>query len=409
MMKIDSTYFFKYIPIEIEMNDEESTQLLRDFPAPELPDGEQTFNLDNETAGNKVKERLLLNEYEVRYTRTNKPFLRLSFSNNAGMISAKMWDNQGMIDKVLPILDAYAVFDVEAVVDEFNNHKSITVNKLHAVEDAVNPFSLLPYTDAYYPDLIIELFSYLNALDEPYLSLAKKTMQELWPDFSLAPAAKGYHHNYLGGLLKHTVGLMRIARYILTEKKGHIEAVITLIQLVEKDYKKDLYLAYKNDQNLNQASTWTQTIDHLYTMTKGAMAFKDETPDYNQLILAILFHDIGKILEYDHAGLSTKAFDLLYPTANNDRLKNRKQAGISMDPLGVMIGHIPYGVLLFTKLIDQFGISLDIETIHKISHAILCHHGLPEWGSAVKQPQTLEGYLIHIVDFLDSRYENANP
>src|SRR5690606_6626065 len=164
----------------------------------------------------------------------------------------------------------------------------------------------------------------------------------------------------------------------------------TLINLVEKSYKKDLYLAYKNNEPLNYASTWNQTIDHLYTMTTGAMNFKDQSPDYNILIVSILFHDLGKILEYDHAGLSHKAFEVLFPTANRESLETRKQAGISMDPLGVMIGHIPYGFLLFSKLLEQFNISLDIDAVHQISHCILCHHGLPEWGSAVKQPQTIE-------------------
>jgi len=78
-----------------------------------------------------------------------------------------------------------------------------------------------------------------------------------------------------------------------------------------------------------------------------------------------------------------------------------------MDELGVMIGHIPYGVLILTKLIEKEAISLPLEEIHLISHCILCHHGLPEWGSAVRSPQTIEGYIIHIVDYLDSRYENT--
>lgn len=407
-MKIESSYFFNHIPIQIQMSDEESSQILKEFPAPELPSGQSTFQIDDETAGNRVNQRLLVNDYETRLTRTDKPYLVLSFSNNAGMISAKMWDNQGAIKKVTPLLENYAVFDVEAVVDEYNNRKSLTVNSLKPVEQDLNPFSLLPYTDDDYQGLIVELLSYIHQLDEPYLSLAKKTLQTLWTDFSIAPAAKGYHHNYLGGLLKHTVGLMRIARYVITEKKGHIEGLITLIQLVEKSYKQELYQAYKNESITNyQSSTWSETIDHLYTMTKGAMTFTDQKPDYNLLITAILFHDIGKILEYDHAGLTHKAFDLLYPSATKDSLETRKQAGISMDPLGVMVGHIPYGVLLFTKFLEQFNIPLDIESVHEISHAILCHHGLPEWGSAVKRPQTLEGYLIHIVDYLDSRYENV--
>lgn len=406
-MKLESNYFFGQIPIEIEMNEEEIDYIQQRFPAPELPSGQNVFSIDDQTAGNQVKQRLLLNDYEVRLTRTNKNFLRLSFSNNAGMIQAKMWDNQGMINRVLPLLEEYSVFDVEAIVDDYNNQKSLTINRLTPVDEKINPFSLLPYTDEDYNQLTIELYSYLDQLDEPYATLAKETLFLFWSDFSIAPAAKGHHHNYLGGLLKHTVGLMRIARYILNEQKGHIEAVITLINLVEKSYKKDLYLAYKNNEPLNYASTWNQTIDHLYTMTTGAMNFKDQNPDYNILIVSILFHDLGKILEYDHAGLSHKAFEVLFPTANRESLETRKQAGISMDPLGVMIGHIPYGFLLFSKLLEQFNISLDIDAVHQISHCILCHHGLPEWGSAVKQPQTIEGYLIHIVDYLDSRYENA--
>lgn len=77
-----------------------------------------------------------------------------------------------------------------------------------------------------------------------------------------------------------------------------------------------------------------------------------------------------------------------------------------MDQLGVMIGHIPYGILILTKMVEQEGTAFTIEDIHLMSHCILCHHGLPEWGASVK-PQTIEGYLIHIVDYLDSRYENT--
>lgn len=407
-MKIESSYFFEHIPLQLELTEEEKNDILEAFPAPDLPSGQSSFVIDEQTAGDRVNERLLVNDYQERLTRTGKPYLVISFSNNAGMISAKMWDNQGAIKKVTPLLEKHAVFDVSGVVDEYNNVKSLTVNTLKQVEQEINPFSLLPYTDENFEHLILELITYLNQLDEPYSTLTKKTLQALWSDFSIAPAAKGFHHNYLGGLLKHTVGLMRIARYVISEEKGHIEALITLIQLVEKSYKQELYLAYKNNElNNYRTSTWSETIDHLYKMTKGAMTLSDEKPNYNTLITAILFHDFGKILEYDHAGLSFKAFDLLFPTAKKESLESRNQGGISMDPLGVMIGHIPYGVMLLSKGLEKFTIEMDIESIHEISHAILCHHGLPEWGSAVKVPQTLEGYLIHIVDYLDSRYENV--
>ena len=78
-----------------------------------------------------------------------------------------------------------------------------------------------------------------------------------------------------------------------------------------------------------------------------------------------------------------------------------------MDPLGVMVGHIPYGVLFFTKIVEVEGITISMDDLHAVSHCILSHHGLPEWGSCIRSPQTIEGYLVHIVDYLDSRYENT--
>lgn len=406
-MTVDKSYFFQVIPIEFNCSDEQANEILATFPAPQLPDGDVFFDLNDQIEGATIKQRLLLNDHEVKRTRTNKQFLRLSFSNNAGMIQAKMWDNQGAVDRNLPILEDHAIFEVEGIVDVFNGNKSITVNRLTPCKETVNPFSLLPYTQDDLSDLTIELFSYLAELSSPYNEIAMAAMHRFWTDFRLAPAAKGYHHNYLGGLLKHTVGLMRIARYIVRFEQGHVEATLKLIQVVEKAYKKEIYQSYQDGSDGSQNLIWRETIDHLYDMLQGITKLKDETPSYDLLITAILYHDIGKLLEYDHAGKSFHAFEFLYPTADCSSLTERKQAGIAMDPLGVMIGHIPYGVLLLTKIIESEQIKLPITTIHALSHCILCHHGLPEWGSAVREPQTVAGFLIHIVDYLDSRYDNV--
>lgn len=405
-IKSPERYFFDLIPIDILLEPEEINEILSTFPAPELHFTKDTFKLDDQLAGNNITQRVLLNEFEVKLTRTDKQYLRLSFSNNHGIIPAKMWDNQGAVNKYLPILEQHSIFHIEGIVDEYNNQKSLTISQLNPVSEAIDPFSLLPYTRDDFPSLIVELFSYIKRLDQPYRTLAEQTLKHFWHDFRLAPAAKSHHHNYLGGLLKHTVGLMRFAHYISTFDKGHIEAVMTLIQVVEKAYKKELYQSYKSD-NSSSRFIWRDTIDHLYAMTNGAMQYKNQLPNYHILITAILFHDLGKILEYDHAGRSDAALSFLYPTADLTSIKNRKQAGISINDLGGLMGHIPYGVLLLTRLLESYQIELDIQAIHELSHCILCHHGLPEWGSAVRRPQTLEGYLVHIVDYLDSRYENA--
>jgi 3'-5' exoribonuclease len=404
-MSNTQNYFYSNVPVNIEVSDLEREQILEQFPPPSLPNGKDTFNLDHETAGNLISVRLLVNDYQVQLTKTNKEFLKVRFSNNAGLIQAKIWDNQGAVERILPLLDQHSIFDVVGRVDEFNGFKSLTVNELNPCEEKINPFTYLPYTKQDLESLTVELFSYLHELNSPYKEISLSAMNRFWEQFSIRPAAKGYHHNYLGGLLKHTVGLMRLARYILKFEDNHFKALMKLISIVEKAHKNELWAEIQGNQS--QPFIWKDTIDHLYKMFYGAMKHKENQPNYDLLMTSILFHDIGKLLEYDHAGKTFEDFHFLFPTATNSNFENRKQAGITMDELGAMVGHIPYGVLILSKIIELDNIPVSMEEIHQMAHCILCHHGLPEWGSAVRSPETIEGYLIHIVDYLDSRYENT--
>ncbi|SDC65517.1 3'-5' exoribonuclease [Pelagirhabdus alkalitolerans] len=404
-MKLQSSHFFDQIKIDRDIDDQFVSTILSEFKPTQKTDDTDLFSIDELEPGAKIQKDLLLNDYEVKQTKTNKQFLRLSFSHVSGMVQAKMWDNQGAVEKNTPLLEKHALFTVEGVVDEFNGFKSLTVNRLTPLTNDQDPFTLLPSMNDDSESLTIELFHYFDTLNEPYKSICYQTMRRFWHDFRIVPAAKGFHHNYLGGLLKHTVGLMRIAHFITHFEKGHVEALLTLIHTVEKYHKKELYSHFQTDVGKLNQSVFSDTIDHLYRMTKEVMKLEPSKPDFDQLITAILFHDLGKMLEYDHAGKSYDAFRFLYPTASSDH--SSKQGGIQMDPYGVMIGHIPYGVLLFTKLLEKEEIELSLGSIHEISHMILAHHGLPEWGSAVKKPQTINSYLIHIVDYLDSRYDNV--
>lgn len=405
-MTISTSYFYSNIPLEYNCSEEERKRILIAFPAPVLPNNEETFALENETQGNNIKVTLLLNEYSVEMTKNNKQFLKIRFSNNNGVYNAKMWDNQGEVEAHVPLLEEYSVFTVEGRVEDYKGFKSITIHRLSPSKADINPFSLLAYTKQDLEELTVELFSYINELQEPFKGIALAAMKRFWKQFSIRPAAKGFHHNYLGGLLKHTVGLMRFARYILKTEENHYQAVLKLISIVEKAHKKELWEQMQLGNVNPQQLVWKETIDHLYKMLYGMMQYHEDQPNYDIVMTSILYHDIGKILEYDHAGKEYEEFSFLFPTATGD-FSERKAGGIIMDQLGVMIGHIPYGVLFFTKIVEVEQIAISMNDLHAVSHCILSHHGLPEWGSCIRSPQTIEGYIVHIVDYLDSRYENT--
>ncbi|UOQ46801.1 hydrolase [Gracilibacillus caseinilyticus] len=398
-------YFYDMIDITYELTDEQKQMITTKFPAPTFPEAIQGVQLNQLTKGNSVKARVLLNEFEVKKTKTNKSFLKVQFSDQSGTISAKMWDNNGEVEQMLPILDQVGVFDIRGQVDEFNGFKSVTIYEMTPCEEKIDPSTLLAYTKQDIEALTEELFAYLLELKKPYQDIAIKAMEHLWEAFRISPAAKGFHHNYLGGLLKHTIGLMRFCRYITVQSDNPFRAVMKLIHKVETEYKQEIWNGLKED-NPRPSFVWKDTIDHLYHMLLGMAEYKYEDINYDALMTSILFHDIGKLAEYDYAGKSIDIFHFLFPTAAFEN-GNRKQAGIAMDPLGVTVGHIPYGVLVLSQLIEKENISISMEAIHLMTHCILCHHGLPEWGSAVRKPTNLEGYIIHIVDYLDSRYENT--
>ncbi|WP_066191922.1 MULTISPECIES: hydrolase [Gracilibacillus] len=402
---MSSTYFYDMFAINYSLTDQQRQWIADSFPAPTLPDTLQGLHLQELGKGDRVSGRVLLNDFEVKKTKTNKSFLRLSLGDQSGMISAKMWDNNGEVNQMVPILEQEGVFDIRGQVDVFNGFKSVTIYEMTPVKKAVDPFLLLPFTKQDIHALTEELFAYLLELKDPYQEIALKAMEQLWESFRISPAAKGFHHNYLGGLLKHTVGLMRFCRYITMQSDNPFRAVMKLIQKVETQYKLEVWETLKADDDY-PSYVWRDTIDHLYHMLQGMGDYKFDKINYDALLTSILFHDIGKLAEYDYAGKSFDIFHFLFPTATF-HTENHKQAGISMDPLGTTIGHIPYGVLVLSKVIEQYQITIEMENIHLMAHCILCHHGLPEWGSAVRKPQNIEGYLIHIVDYLDSRYENT--
>lgn len=323
-MNEQQNYFYGLIPVEVRMTPERKEEILQQYPAPVLPDDGATFEIDQEAKGNNVTLRLLLNEVSVQTTKTNKQFLKMTFSNNAGTIQAKMWDNQGAVQKNLPQLEAYSVFDVDAVVDEFRGFKSLTIQRLEPCEGEINPFSYLPYTKQSITDYTVEVFSYIDELSSPYREFAIAVMDQFWQEFSISPAAKGFHHNYLGGLLKHTVGLMRFARYIVKQEENPYQAVMKLIQIVEKAYKQELWSNYESEERWVRP-VWQETIDHLYQMLTGMMEHKEEVVNYDALLTSILLHDIGKMLEYDFAGKQYDSFDFLYPTLDKSSLKKESK------------------------------------------------------------------------------------
>ena len=100
----------------------------------------------------------------------------------------------------------------------------------------------------------------------------------------------------------------------------------------------------------------------------------------NVLITAAIWHDVGKVDEYEFAPGMDK-----YITT----------------PRRGQIGHLIDSTYMFLR--ESQGIFddglLSVEDRDAILHCMLSHHGRREWGAAV-EPETIEAFILHSADML---------
>lgn len=124
-------------------------------------------------------------------------------------------------------------------------------------------------------------------------------------------------------------------------------------------------------------------VAHTAEVLKYALAMRDtfNTGNRNILITAAIWHDYDKIKEYKI-------------TSDN----------ISKTDYRKYVRHVAGSTMSLTK--QPRWSQVPEETQIAILHAMLAHHGRPEWGSSV-EPQTSEAHMLHFADMLSACYGPA--
>jgi 3'-5' exoribonuclease len=108
---------------------------------------------------------------------------------------------------------------------------------------------------------------------------------------------------------------------------------------------------------------------------------------YEEIFLAGLFHDVGKLWDY---GICGKDF-----RGDNVWIKTKHARNIH---------HISRSALVWSKAVDTTQLYMDEHD--EILHAILSHHGQREWGSPVA-PNSKLAWLLHLCDGISARMDDC--
>jgi 3'-5' exoribonuclease len=165
-----------------------------------------------------VNSTFLVTKKELREDRNGNAYLRLKLADNTGAVTANVWNNAKPISKLFETGD---VIRIRGKVTSYNSQLQLTVEKVRKLEE--DEYDLTQYLETTSKDvkkLSEALYDYIENIKDEYL---KKLLLNVFDDkqfyakFAKAPAAKSWHHNYLGGLLEHTISVTKICDFISTQ------------------------------------------------------------------------------------------------------------------------------------------------------------------------------------------------
>ncbi len=274
--------------------------------------------------GDSVAGFALLAKKERRQDKNGRDFLDLVLADESGSIAAKVWSDASALDGDY---EAGTFVAYKGLVKSYRGELQMTVTDCRTATEAdrefgFDPGRLVPTTR----EDIDELWRRLSDLvasqiqRAPLKRLALETLETYGGQLREHPAAKMIHHAYRGGLLEHVVSMAELA---------------------------------------------VAVADHYREI------------DRDLLLVGVLFHDLGKLIELESL------------PANDYTLEGR------------LVGHVVIGRDLLRErcaAIEDFPADLRLH----LEHLVLSHQGRQEFGSPVV-PMTAEALALNAIDDLDSK------
>ena len=168
------------------------------------------------TANQFVDGVYAIQNCQLGQTRAGKPFIKCLIVDKTGRTPGRMWNATEELFAELPT-DGF-VF-IAGQTQPYQGEMQIILQQIrpHEPTDA-ELAELLPSTEHSVDEMFAEVVRTLGTLDHPAIkALAETYLSDgpLMEAFCQAPAAQTLHHAYLGGLLEHTLGLLRAAEALL--------------------------------------------------------------------------------------------------------------------------------------------------------------------------------------------------
>lgn len=166
--------------------------------------------------GETIKNIYLCKSKRSAETRNGKPYDNLILQDKTGVLDGKVWDpNSGGIAD-------YGEMDFIEVYGEvinYNNNLQLNIKRIRkANEEEYSMADYMPTSDKNTEKMYQELIRYVEKIENTYLKQALEYYfvkdEEFIQKFKTHSAAKSVHHGFAGGLLEHTLSVVKFCEYM---------------------------------------------------------------------------------------------------------------------------------------------------------------------------------------------------
>lgn len=166
--------------------------------------------------GETIREIYLCKGKRTAETRNGKPYDNLILQDKTGTLDGKVWspNSNGIAD-----YDEKDFVDVYGEVISYNGNLQLNIKQLRvASEEEYNLADYMPTSEKSVDGMYQELLSYIAQVKNQYLQQVLQYYfvknEAFIKAFKGHSAAKSVHHGFAGGLLEHTLSVVKFCEYL---------------------------------------------------------------------------------------------------------------------------------------------------------------------------------------------------
>lgn len=222
-------------------------------------------------------------------TRTGKKYLSLVLQDKTGTINAKVWE----LNNDIQSFEENDFIKIDGIVTLYKSEHQLNIRKIRrANEGEYEPSEYIPVSTKNITDMFQKIVKIISSMKNTYV---KQLMENIYINdkeinglFTSHSAAKTMHHNYMGGLLEHTLSIVEICDFLSSHYEDIDRDLLIATALLHDTGKIYELSTFPNNDYTDDG----QLLGHITMGVELVNRKADEIEDFPHKLRSLIKHGI---------------------------------------------------------------------------------------------------------------------